>query len=93
MWPFKPKLSILLNNKKVSPYQNAKKEVYQVIHELNKRNLVSDDEIRKAYFNLSREMRTNCDAAACGMLEMIGALCVHAKHLTPELLPSALRPI
>ena len=93
MWPFKRKKLIRYESPELLAFENALEVVRQLIVELDAGGQVSDEKIRDVYFSLEKQMQSNCDAVASGLLTTIGAICAHAEHLAHELLPSALQPV
>ena len=93
MFPFRKKL-VRHKSPELTAFENALSDVGSLVASLEaNHDSVSDESIRQTYFNLESALQSNCDAVASGLLSVVGAICVHAEHLTCELLPSAIQPI
>lgn len=92
MWPFN-----LWKKREASPLDrplaNLRKLAKRLASQDGSVNAVNDDEIRTAYQNIASRMLTSCDAAAQGKMAAMAELCVHAEHMTEELLADALEPV
>jgi hypothetical protein len=93
MWPFDRKNPIRYESPELLAFEAALSAVRRVINDLEAGEHVPDETIRSVYFTVEKNMQSNCDAVASGLLATIGSICAHAKHMAPEFLPSAMQPI
>lgn len=91
----KPKPEIQKDpNDPVEQFRRVRDAALRLMYDLEAQEKQIDDAvIVQTYFDLQSRMQSNCDSVAQGLLAVMASLCAERRHLTKELLPSAIEPI